>query len=116
ALLHLDRQAAAGARTVTLVSPAPSSADAVALGRDRRTRRRRVVIALLAAILVAAFVLTLMLGQSFTPPAEVLAVLMGETVPGASFTVGTLRLPRAVLSVIAGLSFGMGGVAFQTML
>lgn len=101
---------------MTLVSPALSSADAVALGRDRRTRRRRIVIALLAAILVAAFVLTLMLGQSFTPPAEVLAVLMGETVPGASFTVGTLRLPRAVLSVIAGLSFGMGGVAFQTML
>jgi iron complex transport system permease protein len=33
-----------------------------------------------------------------------------------AFTVGQLRLPRAVLSILAGLSFGLGGVAFQIML
>ncbi|MDQ4679145.1 iron ABC transporter permease, partial [Stenotrophomonas maltophilia group sp. RNC7] len=60
--------------------------------------------------------LTLMLGQSFTPPKDIVRVLLGEDVPGASFTVGKLRLPRAVLSVLAGLSFGLGGVAFQLML
>ncbi len=57
-----------------------------------------------------------MLGQSFTPPKDVVRVLLGENVQGASFTVGKLRLPRAVLSVLAGLSFGLGGVAFQLML
>ncbi|MCW5696442.1 MAG: iron chelate uptake ABC transporter family permease subunit [Bauldia sp.] len=71
---------------------------------------------LLVAILVAAFATTLMVGRSFVPPGDVLRVLFGEDVPGASFTVGRLRLPRASLSVVAGLSFGMAGVAFQTML
>jgi iron complex transport system permease protein len=42
--------------------------------------------------------------------------LLGENIPGLSFTVGQLRLPRAVLSIVAGLCFGMGGVAFQIML
>ena len=91
-------------------------ADVVAAGRGRRLARRRVTLAILLAVTVAVFALTLMLGQSFTPPGEVLRVLMGEEVPGASFTVGRLRLPRASLAVVAGLSFGLAGAAFQTML
>src|SRR5690606_35761739 len=43
-------------------------------------------------------------------------VILGERVPGATFTVGRLRLPRAVLAVAAGFSFGLAGVTFQTML
>ena len=84
--------------------------------RTRHARRRAAVIALLASLLAAIFSLTLILGQSFTPPTDVLRGLLGENVAGASFTVGQLRLPRALLSVLAGLSFGMGGVAFQIML
>ena len=78
-----------------------------------RARHRR--LACLIVILIAAFALTLTLGQSFTPPHLVIKVLLGQSVPGASFTVGQLRLPRAPLQVLAGLSFGLGGVAFQTM-
>ncbi|KOX08178.1 ABC transporter permease [Micromonospora sp. NRRL B-16802] len=89
---------------------------AVTHGRVRRTRRRRVVLAVLATLVVAAFAVSLMAGRTFYPPADVLAVLSGEDVPGASFTVGTLRLPRAVLAVLAGACFGLGGVTFQTML
>ncbi|WP_320197608.1 FecCD family ABC transporter permease [Agrobacterium sp. rho-13.3] len=84
--------------------------------RGIHVRRRRVVIASLVVVLVAIFSLTLVLGQSFTPPGDVVRVLLGEDVAGASFTVGQLRLPRALLSVLAGLSFGLGGVAFQIML
>lgn len=84
--------------------------------RARRTRRHALVIAVLVAILVAAFVLTLLLGQSFTSPYDILRVLMGEDVPGVAFTVGQLRLPRAILAILAGLSFGFGGAAFQIML
>lgn len=84
--------------------------------RQARHRRYRLVIAVLTVVIIAIFILTLVLGQSFTPPGEVLRVLTGEPVPGASFTVGQLRLPRAVLAVLAGLSFGLGGVAFQIML
>nr|WP_230718761.1 iron ABC transporter permease [Martelella mediterranea] len=72
--------------------------------------------ALFLALLAAFFALTLMLGQSFAPPRDVLRVLMGGDVPGLSFTVGQLRLPRAVLAILAGASFGLGGVAFQLML
>lgn len=94
-----------------------STADLIARNRRSRTRKRNLVIGLLLlVILVALFLLTLMLGQSFTPPKDVVRVLLGEDVQGASFTVGMLRLPRAVLSVLSGLSFGLGGVAFQLML
>ncbi|MCM5551990.1 iron chelate uptake ABC transporter family permease subunit [Pleomorphomonas sp. NRK KF1] len=85
---------------------------------DRRSRahRRNIVITGLLALTIALFALTLILGQSYVPPGDVFRVLIGEDVPGASFAVGELRLPRAVLSVLAGLSFGLGGVSFQTML
>jgi len=84
--------------------------------RKRKARTRLLLIVSLVVILGSVFALTLMLGQSFTPPGDVLRVILGEDVAGASFTVGQLRLPRAILSILAGLSFGLGGVAFQTML
>ncbi|WJS86989.1 iron ABC transporter permease [Paracoccus sp. TOH] len=89
---------------------------AIAAARQRRCRRRRAILAGLALLIAAMLGLTLMLGQSFTPPGQVIRVLAGEEVPGAGFTVRQLRLPRAVLSVLAGLCFGMGGAAFQIML
>lgn len=90
--------------------------DLIASGRLRRARRRRAVIGGALILLLAGFALTLMLGQSFVSPQTVLRVLAGEDVPGQSFTVGQLRLPRAVVAVLAGLSFGLGGAAFQIML
>ncbi|MGR9173927.1 FecCD family ABC transporter permease [Rhizobium sp. KDH_Rht_773_N] len=93
-----------------------SSLDRIAGNRRRRARRHRLLVAMLLCLVVAIFALTLSLGQSFTPAGDVIRVLLGENVPGAAFTVGQLRLPRAVLSVLAGLSFGLGGVAFQIML
>jgi iron complex transport system permease protein len=57
-----------------------------------------------------------MVGQTFTPFSVVFRVITGEYVPGASFTVGHLRLPRVITSLLAGMSFGMAGIAFQTML
>ena len=57
-----------------------------------------------------------MIGNTFYGPIDVARVLVGETVPGASFTVGELRLPRAVMGLLAGFAFGIAGVTFQTML
>ncbi|GGN13859.1 iron complex transport system permease protein [Actinoplanes campanulatus] len=90
--------------------------EAVTHGRVRRGRRRRAVLAGFAVAVVAMLAVSLMVGQTFYPPEDVLRVILGETVPGASFTVGELRLPRAVLALVTGLCFGMGGVTFQTML
>ncbi len=86
------------------------------LNRRARDSRRRIVITILSMILIAASAVTLMVGQSFTSPTDVIRVLMGEEIPGVTFTVGQLRLPRALLSLLAGMSFGLGGVAFQIML
>lgn len=90
--------------------------DVVAAGRRRRTRTRRIVTAVIAVAVVAVYLVSLMVGQTFYGPGEVLRVMLGEIVPGASFTVGELRLPRASLALLAGAAFGLGGVTFQTML
>jgi iron complex transport system permease protein len=102
---------------VTAVVPAPAATvDAVARNRVRRSSRRRLVIGVLSVLLVVGFAATLMVGRTFYPPGDVLRVVLGEEVRGATFTVGRLRLPRGVLAVVAGLSFGLAGVTFQTML
>ncbi|TCV69991.1 iron complex transport system permease protein [Neorhizobium sp. R1-B] len=90
--------------------------DRIIGSRRRRARRHVLVVAILLVLVVVIFALTLSLGQSFTRPGDVVRVLLGENVPGASFAVGQLRLPRAMLAMLAGLSFGLGGAAFQIML
>jgi len=101
--------------TTTVGAPA-REVDPVARGRARRTARRAGVIAVLAVLVVGVYALSLMVGNTFYGPGEVIDVIRGEIVPGASFTVGELRLPRASLAVLAGAAFGIGGVTFQTML
>ncbi|TDC98431.1 iron chelate uptake ABC transporter family permease subunit [Actinomadura sp. 7K507] len=94
----------------------PATAQAVARGRRRRASKRRLGVLTLALLVAAAFAATLMVGRTFYPPGDVIRVILGEQVPGASFTVGRLRLPRAVVAVTAGFCFGLGGVTFQTLL
>jgi iron complex transport system permease protein len=102
-------------RTVT--EPAGTATlQAVTRGRIRRSARRRVVLAVLTVLVFVLFVISLMVGRTYYPLPDVLRVVAGEQVPGATFTVGTLRLPRAVLGVLVGACFGLGGVTFQTML
>ena len=98
-----------------LVAP-PAAVAVVADGRARRASRRHLVVAVLVGAVVLLFTVTLMVGRTFYPPGDVLRVILGEQVQGASFTVGRLRLPRGVLAAVAGLSFGLAGVTFQTML
>ncbi len=88
----------------------------VARGRRARTRRRRAVLTALTLLVVTLVVVTLCVGDRTYAPTEVLRVLLGEQVAGASFNVGVLRVPRALTGLLVGLAFGMGGVVFQTML
>ncbi|MGO1452907.1 MAG: FecCD family ABC transporter permease [Brevibacterium yomogidense] len=88
----------------------------VVRSRTRRARRWTTTVAVLAFLVVTAFLAGLMIGQTFYPIGDVVRVVLGEQVPGASFTVGRLRLPRAVLALVVGLCFGLGGATFQTML
>jgi iron complex transport system permease protein len=98
---------------------APDRGDAVAAiiaGRKARYRRHAIASIMLGVMLVILFLGALMFGNTFYGPDEVFRVIAGQTVPGASFTVGELRLPRAVLAVLAGFAFGIAGVSFQTLL
>ncbi|UFU01808.1 iron chelate uptake ABC transporter family permease subunit [Ruania suaedae] len=98
------------------IAAGPATVSLARRSRLDRTRRRRVVIGVLVALIVVLYAVSLMVGQSFYTPGEVVRVILGEQVDGATFTVGTLRLPRASLALLTGLCFGLGGVTFQTML
>lgn len=89
---------------------------AVIAGRRARHRRHARTSILLGILVFVLFAVALMVGNTFYGPGEVIRVIFGETVPGASFTVGELRLPRYVLAVLAGGAFGIAGVCFQTLL
>lgn len=97
-------------------SPLGSATAAVAAGRRSRRRRYACVCLGLSLLVAAMLAVSLMCGHTAYSPREVLRVLAGQTVPGASFTVGELRLPRAATGLLAGAAFGMAGATFQTML
>ncbi|MCB7137470.1 FecCD family ABC transporter permease [Cellulosimicrobium marinum] len=84
--------------------------------RRHGSRRRAAVVAALAVALVVAAGAALVVGTPSHPLPDVLRVLAGQDVPGASYTVGQVRLPRTVTAVLAGAAFGVSGVIFQTML
>lgn len=96
--------------------PLPDTRKRLARGRRRRSVRRAAVIGGLALLVAGLFATSLMVGNTFYGPGDVWDVVRGRTVPGASFTVGELRLPRATLALLCGAAFGLGGVTFQTML
>jgi iron complex transport system permease protein len=93
-----------------------ATVELLARGRRRRTARRRIVLIVLTVLILVMFSVSLLLGRTFYSPGQVLDVILGHGGDDATFTVGRLRLPRAVLAVAAGLCFGLGGVTFQTML
>lgn len=86
--------------------------------QGRKTRRRRWILVtatltLLVAVLCSAM---LLLGNTIYPVRDVVAVLMGETVQGATFAIKTIRLPRMLAGLFAGFAFGIAGYTFQTLL
>ncbi|MGN7477487.1 FecCD family ABC transporter permease [Solibacillus silvestris] len=84
--------------------------------RIKRKRRFMLMTALLALLAFALCCTMLMLGNTIYPVQDVLRVLFGEQVKGASFAVNTIRFPRMVAGLFAGFAFGVGGYIFQTML
>ncbi|MEK5231371.1 iron chelate uptake ABC transporter family permease subunit [Lysinibacillus sp. FSL K6-0232] len=85
-------------------------------GRQRRTRRFVITTSILALIAIILCGTMLMLGNTIYPVKDVIHVLLGQHIQGASFAVGTIRLPRMLAGAFAGFAFGVGGYVFQTML
>ncbi|MFG3614300.1 FecCD family ABC transporter permease [Rummeliibacillus stabekisii] len=86
--------------------------------KARRKRRNRYVsVTIILAIITIGLCCTMMmLGNTIYPVTDVIHVLLGETIPGASFAINEIRLPRTVAGLFAGFAFGAGGYIFQTML
>ena len=80
----------------------------------RRSRRR--VLAGLTCALAAAFAVRVLLGDYTVTVPDLLRILGGADIPGATYIVLEAKLPRAVLAVLAGVAFGVGGAIFQTVL
>lgn len=88
--------------------------------RHRLATRRRLVTLALFALLALTFVAALYLGDYYVPPGEVVRALLspftGLVDKGTDFIVLNVRLPRATLAVLTGMSFALSGFIFQTLL
>ncbi len=73
----------------------------------------RLLIAGLAVLTAALFVLSLQLGPVSLPPHTVLAALGGSGDPVDVLIVRELRLPRAILAVLIGATLALCGAALQ---
>lgn len=83
----------------------------------RQRRRRWILVTSLLTILAGVLCCTmLLLGNTIYPIQEVIRTLLGEQIPGVSFAVNTIRLPRMLAGLFAGFAFGIAGYIFQTML
>jgi iron complex transport system permease protein len=83
-----------------------------------RSRRFRWTLAtsILAVIVAALSTASLVLGRTIYPLSDIIRVIAGENVEGASFAIGVLRIPRMFAGLLAGFAFGISGSTFQTML
>lgn len=85
-------------------------------GASKRRFRYFSVTILLSILALLLCAMVLLLGNTIYSPSVVLKVLLGESVQGATFAISTLRLPRMLSALFAGMAFGMAGSTFQTML
>ncbi|MFF9028743.1 FecCD family ABC transporter permease [Streptomyces iakyrus] len=97
--------------TAVMERPAP--------GGLSKTRRRRVTgLGILLAVLVVAAALSLAVGARALSPAEVWHGLFGAPTSDQRLTeirliVETVRVPRTVLAIVAGIALGIGGALIQ---
>lgn len=74
------------------------------------------VTVLLVILLSLLSVSMLLFGSTRYSLKEMVQVMSGEELPGASFAILSIRLPRMLAGLGAGIAFGMAGSTFQTML
>ena len=92
------------------------AADVVRRARRAPVRHHRRLVAGLLAVLVGAFAVRVLLGDYTVTVPDFVRILSGEQIPGATYIVLESKLPRAVLAVLVGVAFGVGGAIFQTTL
>lgn len=82
----------------------------------RARQRQRIMVSGLSLALLLAFSARVLLGDFTITVGDFFRILSGADIPGASYILMESKLPRAVLAVLAGGAFGVGGAVFQTVL
>ena len=100
----------------TLERVALAPVEVVRRARRGTARRHRLVVVGLALLVLGAFLVRVLLGDFTVTLPDFGRILAGEQIPGATFIVLETKLPRAVLGVLVGAAFGLGGAIFQTTL
>ena len=86
-------------------------------GYHAMTKKKRLVLFLLLMGTAAGFLLNLIAGSSDIGLREAVTVLTGGSVdPTADTVIRSIRLPMAVMAVLAGVAFAVGGCEMQTIL
>jgi iron complex transport system permease protein len=101
-----------GAVTPLVLTPT----QVVRRARRRPSRRHALVVALLLVVLGAVFTVRVVLGDYIVTVPDVARIVTGTDIPGASYVLMESKLPRAVLGVLVGVAFGVGGAIFQSTL
>jgi len=85
-------------------------------GFKQRQFRFTSVTVLFSLLTLVLCITALLLGNTQYSLDVVVRVLFGEPIEGATFAIGTLRLPRMLAGLLVGIAFGLAGSTFQTML
>jgi iron complex transport system permease protein len=80
-------------------------------------RREAAVLAGLAVVFVITFLMSLALGSTHVPIADVIDVLLrsAQADHNSSLVIESIRLPRSLTAVLAGASLGIAGLQMQTL-
>ncbi|MEV7232365.1 iron chelate uptake ABC transporter family permease subunit [Polymorphospora sp. NPDC051019] len=85
-------------------------------GMSLRIAPRPVVVGLaLVAVILAAAVASLTIGDYPLSAVDVVRTLLGAGTPASEFAVTTLRLPRVLTALAVGAAFGIAGSVFQSL-
>lgn len=85
-------------------------------GYKKRRKRYVSVTSLLVLLVFALCVFMLVYGNTIYSISDVVNVLSGQEIKGATFAISKVRLPRMLAGVLVGIAFGVAGNTFQTML
>jgi iron complex transport system permease protein len=101
---------------VTAPLPTRDAADVVRRARRAPIRHHRRLVAGLVLVVLGVFAARVLLGDYTVTIPDFVRIVGGEQIPGATYIVMESKLPRAVLAVLVGMAFGIGGAIFQTTL